>query len=124
MADLPDLSRIAKIPVREVWARQAHYFTQWLLENADVLSDLLGMDLELMAAEHRVGGFALDLIGKDLQTGDTVIVENQLEVTDHGHLGQLLTYAGGTDPATIVWCAPTFRDEHRAALDWLNDHTD
>lgn len=124
MADLPNLSRLVRIPVRDVWAHEAHQFTQWMLENADVLSDLLGMDLEMTAAEHRVGGFALDLIGKDLQTGDTVIVENQLEATDHGHLGQLLTYAGGTDPATIVWCAPKFRDEHRAALDWLNDHTD
>jgi hypothetical protein len=94
------------------------------MQNSDVLSDLLGMDLEITAAEQRVGGFALDLIGTDLQTNDTVIIENQLEATDHGHLGQLLTYAGGTDPSTVVWCAPEFRDEHRAALDWLNEHTD
>lgn len=90
----------------------------------DVLSDVLGMQLDLTTAEHRVGGFSLDLIGKDLDSGETVIVENQLEPTDHGHLGQLLTYAGGTDPRTIIWCAPSFRDEHRAALDWLNEHTD
>ncbi len=109
---------------REVWAHEAHHFTQWLLQNADVLSEVLGMDLELTEAERRVGNFALDLIGTDLQTGATVIIENQLEVTDHGHLGQLLTYAGGTDPSTIVWCAPKFRDEHRAALDWLNEHTE
>lgn len=124
MGELPQLSRVEAVPVREVWAHEAHHFTQWLLQNADVLSDVLGMDLELNEAERRVGGFALDLIGTDLQTGTTVIIENQLEATDHGHLGQLLTYAGGTDPATIVWCAPTFRDEHRAALDWLNEHTE
>ena len=124
MVDLPQLSRIISVPVREVWAHEAHHFTQWLLLNSDVLSDVLGMDLELTAAEHRVGGFALDLLGTDLQTGDTVIIENQLAPTDHGHLGQLLTYAGGTDPSTIVWCAPSFRDEHRAALDWLNEHTE
>jgi hypothetical protein len=124
MADMPVLSRISPVPVRGVWAHEAHYFTQWLLLNSDVLSDVLGMDLELTAAEQRVGGFALDLIGTDLQTGDTVIIENQLESTDHGHLGQLLTYAGGTGPSTIVWCAPSFRDEHRAALDWLNEHTE
>lgn len=121
---MPALSRITAVPVREVWAHEAHHFTQWLLQNSDVLSDLLGMDLAITAAEQRVGGFALDLIGSDLQTGETVIIENQLEATDHGHLGQLLTYAGGTDPSTIVWCAPSFRDEHRAALDWLNEHTE
>ncbi|MBM7508518.1 hypothetical protein JOE61_002332 [Nocardioides salarius] len=82
------------------------------------------MELQLTEAERRVGGFALDLIGTDLATNTVVIVENQLEQTDHSHLGQLLTYAGGTDPSTIVWCAPTFREEHRAALDWLNEHTD
>lgn len=82
------------------------------------------MELELTEAERRVGGFALDLIGINLTTGTVVIVENQLEQTDHSHLGQLLTYAGGTDPSTIVWCAPAFRAEHRAALDWLNEHTD
>ncbi|WP_447925143.1 DUF4268 domain-containing protein [Georgenia muralis] len=124
MSQLPFLSRVTSVPVRDVWAHEAHHFTQWLLQNADVLSDLLGMDLELSEAERRVGGFALDLIGTDLQSGSTVIVENQLEGTDHGHLGQLLTYAGGTDPATIVWCAASFRDEHRAALDWLNEHTE
>ncbi len=117
------LSRLRRVPIREVWKHEAHDFTKWLLDNADVLSDLLGMDLELTEAERKVGGFSLDLIGRDLSTGGVVIVENQLETTDHGHLGQLLTYAGGTDPSTIVWCSPSFRDEHRAALDWLNEHT-
>lgn len=124
MAELPQLSRVIPVAAREVWAHEAHHFTQWLLQNADVLSDILGMDLELTEAERRVGNFALDLIGTDLQSGTTVIIENQLETTDHSHLGQLLTYAGGTDPSTIVWCAPKFRDEHRAALDWLNENTE
>lgn len=118
------LSRLTPVAIREVWKHEAHDFTLWLLENADVLGEALGMDLELTEAERRVGGFALDLIGTDLATNTVVIVENQLEQTDHSHLGQLLTYAGGTDPSTIVWCAPGFREEHRAALDWLNEHTD
>jgi hypothetical protein len=118
------LSRLTTVAIREVWKHEAHDFTLWLLENADVLGEALGMDLELIEAERRVGGFALDLIGTDLATNTVVIVENQLEQTDHSHLGQLLTYAGGTDPSTIVWCAPVFREEHRAALDWLNEHTD
>lgn len=118
------LSRLTAVAVREIWKHEAHDFTTWLLENADVLGDALGMDLDLTEAERRVGGFALDLIGTDLTNNTVVIVENQLEQTDHSHLGQLLTYAGGTDPSTIVWCAPAFREEHRAALDWLNEHTD
>lgn len=122
--DPKGLSRLAVVPVRHIWKHEAHDFTLWLLDNADVLGDALGMDLDLTEAERRVGGFALDLIGTDLATNTVVIVENQLEQTDHSHLGQLLTYAGGTDPSTIVWCAPSFREEHRAALDWLNEHTD
>jgi hypothetical protein len=119
-----DIGRLQHVDLRSIWAHEAHDFTQWMLTNADVLSEVLGMQLELTAAEQKVGGFSLDLIGQDLSTGETVIVENQLEQTDHSHLGQLLTYAGGTDPTTIVWCAPSFREEHRAALDWLNDRTD
>lgn len=122
-SDPKGLSRLAAVAVREIWKHEAHDFTLWLLQNADVLGEALGMDLELTEAERRVGGFALDLIGTDLATNATVIVENQLDQTDHSHLGQLLTYAGGTDPSTIVWCAPSFREEHRAALDWLNEHT-
>lgn len=122
--DQQGLSRLAPVPVRDIWRHEAHDFTLWLLENADVLGEALGMDLELSEAERRVGGFALDLIGTDVATNTVVIVENQLEQTDHSHLGQLLTYAGGTDPSTVVWCAPSFREEHRAALDWLNERTD
>jgi hypothetical protein len=118
------LGRLRPIAPREVWPHEARNFTLWLLNNADVLSDALGMQLELTEAEHTVGGFSLDLIGKDLATDETVIVENQLERTDHAHLGQLLTYAGGTDAVNVVWCAPSFREEHRAALDWLNTRTD
>lgn len=109
---------------RDVWPHEAHDFTPWLLANADVLAQALNMDLELSVAEHPVGDFFLDLIGTNPATGERVIVENQLEVSDHNHLGQILTYAGGTDPTNIVWVAPRFREEHRAALDWLNKRTD
>ena len=118
------LGRLAVVPPREVWPHEAHDFTPWLLANVDVLSDLLGMDLVLDVAEHPVGGFSLDLLGRDEATGHTVIVENQLEVSDHTHLGQILTYAAGTDPTTIVWVTTGFRPEHRAAIDWLNERTD
>lgn len=119
-----ELARLTALPARHVWPHEAHSFTPWLLKNADVLGEALGMDLLLESAEHKVGGFALDLIGMDQATGDVVIVENQLEQSDHSHLGQILTYAGGTEPADIVWVATSFREEHRAALEWLNERTD
>ncbi|MDT0529178.1 DUF4268 domain-containing protein [Micromonospora sp. DSM 115977] len=121
---LPTLGKLELLDVRQVWKHEAHTFTPWLLANADVLGELLGMDLVLSSAEHPVGGFSLDLIGVDEATNETVIIENQLTRTDHGHLGQLLTYAGGTDPVNVVWIATEFREEHRAALDWLNTRTD
>jgi Domain of unknown function (DUF4268) len=119
----PNLGRLTTVPPRNVWTHEAHHFTPWLLQNVDVLSDLLGMDLELEVAEHPVGGFSLDLLGRDRSDDSIVIVENQLEQSDHTHLGQILTYAAGTNPKTIVWITTGFRPEHRAALDWLNEHT-
>lgn len=119
-----DVAKLEKVAARVAWPHEASDFTPWLLANASELGEALGMDLELSAAEHGVGEFSLDLIGKDVATGDIVIVENQLEKSDHNHLGQLLTYAGGTDAVNVVWVADEFRAEHRAALDWLNERTD
>lgn len=123
MGTEPVLGRLEVVPPRSVWPHEALDFTPWLLRNVDVLAKVLGMDLVLEAAEHPIGGFSLDLIGKDQVTGRTVIVENQLEISDHTHLGQILTYAAGTDPTTIVWVNTGFRPEHRAAIDWLNERT-
>ena len=80
----------------------------------------MGLDLEVQAQEKKVGAFRADILCKELGSGVSVLIENQLERSDHGHLGQLLTYAGGLDAATIIWVAPEFCEEHRAALDWLN----
>ena len=121
--ETPRLDRLQRVPARDVWPHEARDFTPWLLDNADVLGDLLGMELTLESAEHAVGAFSLDLIGIDVTTGKRVIVENQLETSDHGHLGQLLTYAAGTDPTTVVWICTNLQEEHRAALDWLNERT-
>lgn len=118
-----ELGRLDTVPPRSVWLNEAHDFTPWLLANADRLADALGIDVELRAAEHPVGGFALDLFGRDVSNDTILIVENQLEPTDHSHLGQILTYAAGTGASTIVWVATSFREEHRQALDWLNEKT-
>ena len=91
-----ELGRIEHIDAREVWPHEAHDLTPWLLDNAEILGEVLKLDIELNEAEHPVGSFSLDLIGRDLTNDCVLIVENQLEQTDHGHLGQLLTYAAGT----------------------------
>jgi len=118
------LGKMQAVPLRDIWPHEAHNFTPWLLNNSGLLGDVLGMDIEISNAEHPVGGYSLDLIGQDVATGDRLIIENQLEQSDHSHLGQLLTYASGTEAVNIVWVASNFRAEHRAALDWLNDRTD
>ncbi|MFW3171371.1 DUF4268 domain-containing protein [Geodermatophilus sp. CPCC 206100] len=120
---LVQLTRLSPVAVTSVWPTEPHHFTPWLLASSDLLSEVLGIEVDLEAREHKVGKFSLDLIGREVTTGTRVIVENQFGSTDHTHLGQLLTYAGGTEPSTVVWIAEYFRDEHRAALDWLNENT-
>lgn len=110
--------------VTSVWPTEAHHFTPWLLANAGLLGEVLGLDIELESREYKVGTFSLDIIGREVATGAPVIIENQFGRTDHLHLGQILTYAGGTKPGVIIWVAEVFREEHRAALEWLNTHTD
>jgi hypothetical protein len=117
------LGALEVVDPRLVWKNEAHDFTPWLLGHGDLLADALGIDVELEASEHAVGGFSLDLVGRDITNDAVLIVENQLEGTDHSHLGQVLTYAAGTAASTIVWIATGFRDEHRQALDWLNENT-
>jgi hypothetical protein len=118
------LGRLEQVDPRSIWPHEAYNFTPWLFANPDRLADALGIELDLEATEYPVGGYSLDIIGKDQSHGVVLIVENQLDESDHGHLGQLLTYAAGTDASTIVWLTTRFREEHRQALTWLNEHTD
>ena len=123
MSDI-DLASIDRVDLREVWPHEADDFTPWLAENISRLGEALGLDLELQDTEAAVGGYSLDVLATDLNRNRTVVIENQLESTDHNHLGQLLTYAAGLDASVVVWITKEFRDEHRQALDWLNQHTD
>lgn len=121
----PQLARLEQVELRDVWLNEAGNFTPWLAqeENIALLSDAIAIDLEVEAQEKNVGPFRADILCKDTATDDWVLVENQLERTDHSHLGQLLTYATGLNAVTIVWIAKRFTEEHRAALDWLNEIT-
>ena len=120
-----DLGKLEKVPVRSVWKHEAHDFTPWLAKNLNELAEALGLDLDVEQAEEEapVGTFSLDILVRDVDGGRPVIIENQLEKTDHDHLGKLLTYAAGYNAGVIVWITGEFTDEHRAALDWLNQET-
>lgn len=120
------LGRLQKVDLRDIWKTEAQDFTPWLAQedNLSELADTIKLDLELEAQEKNVGPFRADILCKNTENGSWVLIENQLERTDHIHLGQLLTYASGLDAVTIVWVAAQFTDEHRATLDWLNDITD
>ncbi|MBL8848734.1 MAG: hypothetical protein JNG89_03580, partial [Planctomycetaceae bacterium] len=120
------LAELQRVELREAWTNEATDFTPWLaLEtNIRLLSEAIGIDLEVEAQEKSVGPFSADILCKDRATSNWVLIENQLEKTDHTHLGQLMTYAAGLKAVTIVWIASRIRDEHRAALDWLNEITD
>ncbi len=118
------LSKLERVPLREAWKHEANDFTPWLAEedNLNALAEAIGLpELELVAIEHWVGEFKLDILCTS--GDDQVIIENQLEKTNHSHLGQLLTYAAGTQAKKVIWVAESFRPEHAAALRFLNQNT-
>ena len=119
------LGRLAKVELREAWISEPGDFTPWLAqpENIVLLGEAIGIELEVESQEKSVGPFRADILCRDTTDRHFVLIENQLERTDHTHLGQLLTYAAGLDAVTIVWLSARFTEEHRAALDWLNRAT-
>jgi len=124
MSAKPHLGKLERVPLREVWKHEAGDFTPWLAEpdNLNTLADELGIsELVLINTEYCVGDFKLDILCAD--GDDQVIIENQLEKSDHTHLGQLITYAAGIGAKKVIWIAESFRPEHTTALQFINDNT-
>lgn len=120
------IAKLNKVDLRELWKHEALDFTKWLSEpdNLELLSDEIGIGIELPQTEANVGRYNVDILAQEENTGKKIIIENQLEATDHSHLGQLITYAAGLEAEYIVWLVRKARDEHQQAVDWLNEHTD
>ena len=120
------LSKLSKVELRDVWNHEAYDFTNWLAqqENLDALSEEIGIDIKLIKTEANVGKFNVDILAEEEASGRKIIVENQLENTNHDHLGKIITYASGYDAEIIIWIVRDVREEHKKAVDWLNEHTD
>ncbi|QPM91424.1 hypothetical protein [Pseudooceanicola algae] len=122
MTDI-QFGRLVDLPLRDAWPHEAHQFTPWLSQNIDHLSEVIGIPLELTGTEVAVESFSADILARNPMDDTTVLIENQLETTDHTHLGQIMTYLAGLEAQTVVWIAPAFREPHLSAIRWLNEHT-
>lgn len=110
--------------LRSVWSHEALNFTPWVAENIDLLSDTVGIDITVDGTESDVGDFSVDIYASETGTDRKIIIENQLEDTNHDHLGKLITYASGKGADIVIWIVKHAREEHKAAIEWLNNHTD
>ena len=112
-----------QISPRKMWPNEQLNFTPWLVDNIEELGEKIGMDLEVVGREVSVGPYSADILAKDTNTNDYVVIENQLEKTNHDHLGKTITYASALNAKTIIWIATVFTEEHKKAFEWLNDNT-
>ena len=122
---MPSIGKLKEVDVRDLWKHEQYDFSKWLAkdENIEYLNEILGLTLVAVDNEVYVGPYRCDLVAKDETSGITVIVENQLEGTNHDHLGKIITYASGLDAKVIVWIVKEAKEEHRAAIEWLNNNT-
>lgn len=121
--ELPIIAKLTEVSLQTGWPDEAKHFTPWLFDNLERLGEAVGLELEPIEAECRVGRYAADIVAKDLKTARTVLIENQLFAGDHGHLGQLITYWAGLKADVSIWIARDFTEPHLRALDRLNRMT-
>lgn len=119
------ISRLQEVDIRKLWAHEQYDFSAWLAkeENIELLNEKIGLTLVDINTEAYVGSYRCDIVAVDETTGIRVIIENQLENSNHDHLGKIITYASGLDAKVIVWIVKEARDEHRSAIEWLNNNT-
>lgn len=122
MTNLGTLKEITDL--RSIWPHEALNFTPWVADNVDLLADAVGLDITVDETESSVGDFNVDIYASETGTDRKIIIENQLEDTDHDHLGKLITYASGKGADVVIWVVKHAREEHKAAVEWLNNHTD
>lgn len=120
------LGKIKELDLREIFKDEARDLTPWLAkeENLAILSEEIGTEIKLIQVEAEVGRFNVDILAEEESSRRKIVIENQLETTDHDHLGKIITYASGHDANIVIWIFKDIRDEHRRAIDWLNEHTD
>jgi hypothetical protein len=120
---IPELGNLEQVDLRQAWPHEARSFTPWLSENIEMLSSVIGIPLEIEGQEVAVEQFSADILARNPRDDSRVLIENQLEQSDHGHIGQIMTYLAGLDVNTVIWIAAGFREPHLSAIRWLNDHT-
>ena len=123
---MAELGKLVQVDLRKVWEHEARDFSSWLVkpENLSLLSEQLGIEIEPIDTEASIGRFRIDILGKEAMTGGTVIIENQLESTNHDHLGKVITYAAGLDAKYLIWIVKDVLPEHLKAIEWLNENLD
>lgn len=122
-----NLGKLEKITnLREVWKNEATDFTKWLVKenNIKLLSEELGFNITVDKTEASTGRYNVDIKAHEEETDKTIIIENQLEMTNHDHLGKVIVYSAGFDADIQIWVVKDVRDEHKQAVDWLNEHSD
>ncbi len=117
---------LQQVPLREIWKHEEYDFSLWLArpENIALLGETIGIEIVEPQTEPLVGGFSADIVAEEEASGRKILIENQLEASNHDHLGKLLTYSAGLDAAVIIWIVKSARQEHERAVSWLNEHTD
>jgi hypothetical protein len=120
-----NIGKLTKVDLREIWKNEEYDFSSWLAEegNLALLSDEIGIAIRLIEKEAGCGKYSVDLLAEEEGTGRKIIIENQLEKTNHDHLGKIITYAAGHDASIVIWIFKDITEEHRSAIDWLNENT-